>query len=225
MDLRIEELAELLSVSQTKILGWVQEGSIPSYCIHDEYRFNRSEIEDWIVRNPINKLVDAKDIEHFSEDGSLRYSLYKAIYRGGALYDIEGNNKQEVIKSVAQYVANRYDLDANVLYELLINREKMMSTGIGEGIAVPHIKDFVFKNYYDVVVPVFLSTPIDFHSLDGKRVSVLFFVFAENDRSHLNLINKIVNLGVSSEARNFLYARPSCLNLLAYIKAWEANTR
>ncbi|EPJ32283.1 phosphotransferase system mannitol/fructose-specific Pts IIA domain protein, partial [Chlamydia psittaci 06-1683] len=50
-----------------------------------------------------------------------------------------------------------------------------------------------------------------------------FFLFASQDKSHLNLINKIVHLGMSLEARSFLTSYPEKDQLLAYIKNWESQ--
>lgn len=98
-----------------------------------------------------------------------------------------------------------------------------MSTGIGEGIALPHAKDFLINIGYDIVVPVFLSQSIEYGALDGKPVDTMFFLFANQDRHHLNLVNKIVHLGMSLEARLFLKEHPDQPQLLAFIKNWEAR--
>ena len=49
MDLKIKDVAELLSVSETTIRRWLIEGKIPAYKINHQYRFNRLEIEDWVM--------------------------------------------------------------------------------------------------------------------------------------------------------------------------------
>ncbi|MEF9497295.1 PTS sugar transporter subunit IIA [Chlamydia sp. 04-14] len=224
MDLKLEELASLLDVSENTVRRWLDEGAIPSYSMNNEHRFNREEIEDWILHNQalVGLEKDEKHEEEF-RDLSLKYSLYKAIYRGGIIRDVSVKNKAEALQYASSYIAEKFNLDASVLFEMLTHRENLMSTGIGEGIALPHAKDFLINAYYDVVVPMFLSTSIDFGALDGKPVNVLFFLFASQDKSHLNLINKIVHLGMSLEARSFLTNYPEKEQLLAYIKNWESQ--
>ncbi len=224
MDLKLDELASLLDVSEEIIHGWLDDGFIPHYSMNNELRFNREEIEDWLLHNQgMLKSESHKGGKEPLRDGSLRYSLYKAIYHGGVFSGLVVKDKEEVLRVVTSYVAEKFDLDAEVLFELLLDRERLMSTGIGEGIALPHAKDFLIDGYQDIVVPVFLSEGIDFGSLDGQPVSVLFFLFACQDRNHLNLVNKIVNLSVSLEARSFLVKQPSKEQLLAYIKNWESQ--
>ncbi|WP_348663903.1 PTS sugar transporter subunit IIA [Chlamydia vaughanii] len=223
MDLKLEELASLLDVSENTVRKWLEDGAIPSYSMNNEYRFNREEIEDWILNNQALVGLERDEKNEDFRDLSLKYSLYKAIYRGGIIRDVVVKNKTEALQYASSYIAEKFNLDANVLFEMLAYRESLMSTGIGEGIALPHAKDFLINSYYDVVVPMFLSTSIDFGALDGKPVNVLFFLFASQDKSHLNLVNKIVHLGMSLEARSFLTNYPDKDQLLAYIKNWESQ--
>ncbi|WP_261974516.1 PTS sugar transporter subunit IIA, partial [Chlamydia psittaci] len=183
MDLKLEELASLLDISENTVRRWLDEGAIPSYSMNNEYRFNREEIEDWILNNQaLLGLEKEEKTDKDFRDLSLKYSLYKAIYRGGVIRNVSVKNKAEALQYASSYIAEKFNLDASVLFEMLTYRESLMSTGIGEGIALPHAKDFLINAYYDVVVPMFLSNSIDFGALDGKPVRVLFFLFASQDK-------------------------------------------
>ena len=50
MDLEIKDVSEMLNVSETTVRTWLTEGKIPAYYINDTYRFNRMEIEDWMLK-------------------------------------------------------------------------------------------------------------------------------------------------------------------------------
>lgn len=225
MDLRLDELAVLLDVAEDSIRQWVSCRGIPSYTINDELRFNREEVEDWLIHNHGVLLAEKRENKGETKDLSLRYSLYRAIYRGGVLKNVLVDSKEEDLQYAARYIANKFELDAGVLFEMLMHRESLMSTGIGEGIALPHAKDFLLNIGYDIVVPVFLSQSVEYKALDGKPVDKLFFLFANQDRNHLNLVNKIVHLGMSLEARLFLAQHPDQPQLLSFIKNWEARIR
>lgn len=222
MDLKLSELASLLDVSENTIQQWLEEGTLPCYRMQDEYRFNREEIEDWLLHR--RHLMGDDSSSHKDKVSSLRYSLYKAIYRGGVICDVSLKSKEEVLRYGATYIAEKFHLDAHVLFEMLVARESLMSTGIGEGIALPHAKDFLLRSHYDIVVPMFLSESVPFEALDGQPVNLLFFLFASTDKSHLNLVNKIVNLGMSLGARSFLKTCPNKDQLLEFIKCWEEKT-
>lgn len=223
MDLRLDQLAVLLDVAEDSIRQWVSCGGIPSYTINDELRFNREEVEDWLIHNHGVILDEKREEKGESKDLSLRYSLYRAIYRGGVLKNVLVDSKEGALRYAAHYIANKFELDPVVLFEMLMHRESLMSTGIGEGIALPHSKDFLINVGYDIIVPVFLSQSIEYGALDGKPVDTLFFLFANQDRNHLNLVNKIVHLGMSIQARLFLKEHPDQPQLLAFVKNWEAQ--
>ncbi|ANH78178.1 PTS sugar transporter subunit IIA [Candidatus Chlamydia sanziniae] len=224
MDLKLEEVACLLDISEHTVLQWLEQGAIPSYSMNNEYRFNREEIEDWILHNQSLLVHERPENKDTFRDLSLKYSLYKAIYHGGVLRNVVVNDKEEALQYAAKYIAEKFHLDESVLFEMLLHREHLMSTGIGKGIALPHAKDFLIKAYHDVVVVMFLPKPIQYGALDGKPVNILFFLFACQDKNHLNLVNKVVHLGMSSDARKFFNSYPDKEQLLAYIKEWEFQT-
>lgn len=55
MDLKIKDVADLLNVSETTIRRWLSDGKIPAYRINHQYRFNRLEIEDWVMSQKLDK--------------------------------------------------------------------------------------------------------------------------------------------------------------------------
>ncbi|WP_213357854.1 PTS sugar transporter subunit IIA [Chlamydiifrater phoenicopteri] len=228
MDLSVSEIADLLDVSEQTVQDWVKEGKIPGYSIKDECRFGREELENWLLYNSdiVEKAVGAESPkEGIVRDLSLKYSLYKAIHKGGVFNNIAAESKESVLQQVSNQVAQRFSFDGQVLFELLCQRESIMSTGIGQGIAIPHTREFQVNPYYDVVVAVFLKEPIDYKALDNRPVDTLFFLFAGSDKTHLNLINKIVHLGMDLDVRKFLKSFPDKEQLLSFVKAWESQTR
>ena len=76
MDLGLEEVAQLLNVPGGTVKRWLEANVIPSYTLNDQVRFNRGEIENWVLSNPVPQRERA-------ESGSWKYSLYRAICRGG----------------------------------------------------------------------------------------------------------------------------------------------
>ncbi|MBI5346328.1 MAG: PTS sugar transporter subunit IIA [Chlamydiae bacterium] len=240
MDLKIKDVAELLNVSETTIRRWLIEKKIPAYRLNGQFRFNRTEIENWVVGCRTSKLVDemspfadeAHPIKLNSEKaknivgrqiGTQAFSLFRAIYKGGIIHDIDGRTKEEVISKSVKIIAENLNLDAEVLTELLLDRERLMPTALNHGVAVPHTRDFLLPKTYDIVSVVYLKKPIDYGSLDGKPVDVLFFLFACNDKNHLHLLAKLAHLTRDEESLSFLKTFPMKSTLLDFIKKWESN--
>lgn len=232
MDLKIKDVAELLSVSETTIRRWLAEGKIPAYKIQHQYRFSRIEIENWVMSCRLKKegssfLPTEEQIyppkEEEERTGNQQFSLFRAVHHGDVFRDIESSGRDAIIHQVVGRIAGKLGLDNDVLSELLIDRENMMPTALNNGIAIPHTRDFLLRGPKDVVVPVFLEKPFDWGALDGKPVHTLFFFFASNDKRHLHLLAKIAHLSSSEEALKLFKSRPTKEELLKYIKTWESS--
>ncbi len=239
MDLKIKDVAELLSVSETTVRRWLSEGKIPAYRLHHQYRFSRIEIEDWMMSCRLEKegegdslfkeakstgsaLEKKKKPEESVKKGMSQFNLYRAIHSGQVLDTIDADNKESLIAKTMEAVAEDLSLDPTVISEMLMDRERMMPTALNHGIAVPHTRDFLLKGPKDVIVVVFPKKPIDWGALDQKPVHTLFFLFASNDKRHLNLLAKLAHLSSSDEALEFLSTRPEKQELLEYVREWEA---
>ena len=237
MDLKIKDVADLLNVSETTIRRWLVDGKIPAYRLNHQYRFNRQEIEDWVMSQKLTKGSNASPYPHSeqpeasltaeepsapSSRGSKQFSLYRAIHKGGILFNIPASSKEELIHTTMRRVSKDLNLDADVISDLLLDREALQSTALNNGIAIPHTRDFLLNNHFDIVTVVFPEQPIDYGALDGKPVHTLFFLFASDDKRHLHLLAKIAHLSSQPEAMALFQRRPDKDTLLEYIKEWES---
>lgn len=236
MDLKLKDVAKLLNVSETTIRRWLKDRKIPAYLLQGQYRFNSDELEDWMMKCKLNLGKDGfspfeeKQIYPVEDTaqtgGTQQFGLYRAMHKGGVLVDVAAKNKSQLIKTVMQKVAPRLGLDPDLMSELLLDREALMSTGLNSGIAVPHPRDIVLElPGSDAIITVFPQKPIDYDALDGQPVHTLFFLFSSSDKTHLHLLSKLAHLSSQPAALSFLASKPSPEALLAYIKEWEAKIR
>lgn len=235
MDLKIKDVADLLNVSEKTIRRWISDGKIPAYRINQHYRFSRTEIENWVISHkldithgisPFSSNQEAEKLFSSSEKqagGSKQFSLFRAVYKGGVLYDIPGKTKEEVIRTAMKSIAKNLNVDAEVMTELLLDRENLMPTALNNGIAVPHTRDTLYHGHHDAVFIVFPKELLNYGALDGKSVHTLFFLFACEDKRHLHLLAKIAHLSNQAQSLDFLQAKPSKENVLSYIKEWEGQ--
>jgi len=240
MDLKIKDVAELLNVSETTIRRWVIEGKIPVYRLNHQYRFSRIEIQNWVLSCKITQeqegvalfsenplcLSDFEETEPNSQrDGWQQFSLYRAIHKGGILTQVAGDTKEEVIRGTMKMIAQKLNLDADVLTDLLMDRENLMPTALNNGIAVPHTRDFLLQGPFDIIVVVFPQKPIEYGALDGKPVHTLFFLFASGDKRHLHLLAKLAHLSSNPQALEMLRSRPNRNGVLEYVRDWESKIK
>lgn len=234
MDLKIKDVADLLNVSETTIRRWLTEGKIPAYRLNHQYRFDRTEIEDWVMKKklghspeefvvkgtPQTKVSDEEKSQHA---GIRQYGLFRALHKGAVIHHVPGKTKDEIIHHTMQKIAADLELDADVMSELLLDREHLQSTGIGHGIAIPHTRDYLLETSQDIVVVAFPEKPIDYDALDGQPVHTLFFLFACEDKRHLHLLSKIAHLSRLPETIKFLQTKPSKETFLEYVREWESK--
>lgn len=227
MDLKLKDVCELLNVSETTIKRWISDGKIPYYKLHNQYRFSRSEIENWVLSCKQGGDIDLFGDEEFSQEtlGTHQFGLFRAIHRGGVYTGVEGSTKEELIRNSMNQIAKDLNLDADVITDLLLDRENLMPTALSNGIAVPHTRDFLLQEAYDVIAVVFPKEPIEYGALDNKPVHTLFFLFACDDKRHLNLLAKLAHLSSKLEHLEFLQSHPEKGTLLQFIKNWESKIK
>lgn len=226
MDLKIKDVAELLNVSETTIRRWLAKGLIPAYRLNHQFRFSRIEIENWVMScktegGPEIKVSNAKKSNNWS--GTQQFSLFRAIHKGQVLVNAEGDQKEDLIKNAMSQIAGENDWDAEVVTDLLLDRESLMPTALNHGIGVPHARDFILPKSSDIISVVFPKEPLEYGALDGQKVHTLFFLFACEDKNHLHLLAKLAHLASSEEALKFLQTKPEKASLLQFIKSWESK--
>ncbi len=229
MDLQVKDVAELLNVSESTIHRWLSEEKIPAYKLNQQYRFSRTEIEDWVFnhkRDHTEVLQGHSDHKENKEGshllGSKQFSLYRAIHRGNVLSNIPGETKEEVIRATMKAISPEIGLDADVLTDLLLDREHLQPTALNNGIGIPHTRDFLLGSHYDIVTLVFPKQPLVYGALDGLPVHTLFFLFACDDKRHLHLLAKIAHLSTQKESLDFLKSHPTKEAVLDHVKKWES---
>jgi nitrogen PTS system EIIA component len=226
MDLKRKDVAELLTVSEESINTLVEKGRLPCYKLGGEYRFNRSEIEDWMVK----VFAQERSILPFGEEQGEKapwqqFGLYRAIHRGEVLSEFDTSSREELIYSTIEAVAVKLTLNSEAVSELFLERENLMPTALNQGIAIPHTREFLINGLFDAVVVVYPKEPIEWGALDNMPVHTLFFLFACDDRRHLNLLAKIAHFISNEDHLRFLQTRPDKTLLLEYIKNWESASK
>ena len=190
MNLSVKDAAKLLTVSEKTIYRWIKQNVVPVYKVHEIYRFNRAELLEWATSRRMGVAADA-----FSEPESVTVilpTLYDALEAGGIFYRIEGKNREEVLVDAVNHARLPDEVDRAHLAQVLISREQLASTALGEGIAIPHPRSPGLLNITRPKVTLcFLEQPVDFFALDGRLVDILLLIFAPNLRAHLHLLSRL----------------------------------
>jgi PTS system nitrogen regulatory IIA component len=190
MKLTVRDAAQLLNVTEKTVYRWIKQGVIPAYQINDQYRFNRAELLEWATSR---KISVSPEIFAEPEGGEAPPpSLSEALRAGGVHYRVGGMDKATVLHAVVDMMKLPEEVDREFLYQVLLAREALGSTGIGEGIAIPHVRNpIVLHLSRPMVTLCFLERPVDFGALDGQPVTTLFTLISPTVRAHLYLLSRL----------------------------------
>jgi nitrogen PTS system EIIA component len=107
---------------------------------------------------------------------------------------LKANNKKKAIQELAGRAAKLSGQSERAILEVLIQREKLGSTGVGNGVAIPHGKLPKLDRLFGMFVR--LEKPIDFDSLDGQQVDLIFLLLAPEaaGADHLKALARVARL-------------------------------
>jgi PTS system nitrogen regulatory IIA component len=190
MQLSVREVAKLLNVSEKTIYRWLRSGILPAYRVNDQYRFNKGEILEWATSRKVGTSIDFFE-EPESADIQLP-TLAEAIRDGGIFYRVGGTDKDSVLKNLVETMRLPDGVDREFVTQVLRAREALGTTAIGDGIAIPHVRNPIVLHVNRPLVTVcFLDHPVDFGALDGIPVHTLFAIISPTVRAHLHLLARL----------------------------------
>ena len=166
--LTIEEVAQYLRVSERTVYEWAQKGEIPAGKIGTVWRFRKSEIVRWV-----NERLSSGRYSQRPDGVQV-----KAVLSPQRVLFMNLPSKRDVLLELAANLATAPQVkNSQELASEIVKREELMSTAIGKGIAIPHIR---LQSVTDLVVSVGISSvDIDgFNPLDDEPVRFVLMIAA-----------------------------------------------
>ncbi|MBT9587320.1 helix-turn-helix domain-containing protein [bacterium] len=224
MRLSIQDAAQLLGVSEKTIYRWIKKGALPACRVSDQYRFNRSELLAWGLSRRKNVSE-----EHFHETLQVAGpipTMLEAVQRGGIVYRLEGGCKEGVLRNLAQAARFPVETDRHYLSNLLLAREGLGPTGVGDGYAIPQL---IYPNALEPQLPViviaFVDQPVEYDSMDGLPVFCLFGLLSSSLRGYYFLLNRLYYALRDEAFRTVLRSQGSREELFAHLHRIESGLR
>lgn len=145
--------------------------------------------------------------------------IAELIHRGGIYKNIEGSTPQEIYEKVSKLIDLPDGMTADQVYNALCAREEILSTAVGNGIALPHARAPIMKEEKDSrICVVYLKDPIDMKAPDERLVHVMFILFAYNSQVHLKVLSSLAGLFTKANFKKALEDRADEQTLSALIK-------
>ena len=169
----VQEVAEFLRVSERTVYEWATHGIIPCGKLGTTWRFKRTQVEKWVdeqLSAPAKKNVTFAPIN------------LKDILDPAHITLMETDSKETALMTMLDNLDHTGAInDKQTVTEGIFQREKLMSTGIGLGIGIPHVRMEVIDN---LLMAVGVSTVdiTDYESLDNQPVRIIFMILAGKDQ-------------------------------------------
>lgn len=135
------------------------------------------------------------------------------------LPDLEASNKEEVLDELISLFSDKVSEEELVaIREAVFEREAIMSTGVGKGLAIPHGKASGISDNYAAFG--LLKSPVDYEAVDGEPVSMVFLLAGPQSSNsfHIKMLSRISRLMNNSEFRDKLH---ECTSAEDIIKVFE----
>jgi PTS system nitrogen regulatory IIA component len=190
----LTEAADYLKVSEKTILRMVRSGKIPGAKVSSQWRFLRSAIDDWMMAQM--RQSSSHDLVGVVSKKNPLIPLPKLISPDRILTDLTPGSKQHILNQLVAPLIKSGIATQPVQYLAdLLEREQVVSTGIGEGIALPHAHTPETTGLREeCIVMGICREGTDFHSLDGKSTHLFFLIGSTSTENHLPLMAKTMLL-------------------------------
>lgn len=220
MQLTLVQVAKLFDVSENTVTGWVRDENLPAEFINSQYRFHGSEVLEWSALKKKN--CSPKVFQQVNGDRFGKLSLADALEYGDVLYDVPSDSKHSVFSAALATIPLPADFDRQMLQELLLARETLGSTAIGDGIAIPHPRyPLVLALQRPALRLCFLARPMDFQASDKVPVDKLFVMICPTVHCHLQLLALLASALRDERLRSVLAQRPERQKIVETVRQVE----
>jgi nitrogen PTS system EIIA component len=220
MLLTVRDAAALLRSTEREVYRWVGEAEIPFQRVRGQVRFNRIDLLEWALSRRLPIAIGQFDTGLEPEDRAP--SLAQALRLGGVHHDVSATNRNAALRAVVERAPMPASLDREFVIEVLIARKSSVSTAIGNGIAIPHVRQPVVAPGAPAMVSVaFLRTPVIFGAPDDRPVHTIFLIVSPTVRTHLQMLAHVARALLDPGFRSALDRRAPTEELAALARRFE----
>ena len=220
MQLSVADVAKICDVSENEVFRWIDEDGLKADRVAGRYYVNPAELLEWATTRKMH--VSPTIFQTLNGDSVGPTGLAEALANGTVVHDVPGGDLPSVLRAVVQALPLPESFDRDGLVQLLLRREAIGTTAVGDGIAIPHPgKPVLLPGARRVAELCFLQQPLDLKAADGQPVDTLFVLITPTVRDHLQLLARLASVLHESSFRALLRQRPSRDELLKAVQAAE----
>jgi PTS system nitrogen regulatory IIA component len=223
MQITIRQAAAYLNVGESTLRRWIRERGLPVHRVNERLHLNAIEVWQWAVEHGVP--ASRGLLEEARRSPEEVPPLSRLLETGGIHRDVEGDDKNAVLAAIVHRLPLSAEVDRDFLLAVLEAREAMGSTAIGDGIAIPHVRNPILLHVDQPFVTLcLLRRPVEFGAMDGLPVHAVFLVVSATVPSHLRMLAQLAFALRNPELRRLLKERAPTEQLLERIRDLEVQT-
>lgn len=201
----LADVAHYLKMNERTVAKLAASGVMPGAKIASQWRFKPSLIEEWLIQQIKN--LSPEEVEQRSLDKKPQPIEVAGLFHPAAcLLNLNASRREEALRALAEAMgAAGLIRETDDFISAVLHREYLCSTGIGDGIALPHARHS--SERFCAVAGVGLGRcpqGIDFDAMDGRPVYLIFLIGAPDDTTHLRIMAQLARLFREGELREEL---------------------
>ena len=149
--------------------------------------------------------------------------IAKLLPTANVVVGLEASSKKRAFEQAGLLFENNHGIARSTVFDSLFAREKLGSTGLGQGIAIPHGRIKTLKDALGAFIR--LAEPVPFDAPDGKPVSMLFVLLVpeQANEHHLQLLSELAQMFSDRAFREQLLNAPDALAAHALFAQWGSD--
>lgn len=222
MQLTFRDIEKAFDIEEKRLYHWLNDLGMPAVKANDQYYFNSVEVLEWALKNRIPLTPEALRLCEKNRPG--QDVITPALIRGGVYFGLTESRREDVLAKALDLLPLPENIQRPLLRDMLLSREQLGTTGIGNGIAIPHVKHPVLLAGLEPVVGLFfLQGPVDFSAMDGAGVHTLFLILTSSFKGHLSLLSRLAFCLQDERVKTVLREHASREDILATFQVAEAK--
>ena len=144
--------------------------------------------------------------------------LHKYLNEDLIFLNYNSGNKKNILENISFIFSKKLNIDDDIIFKGLYEREKLGTTALGDGVALPHARIDSIEEIYILIMR--LKKSIDFEAIDEKKVDIIFTLLVPNIQSeeHVNILSKIASLLDNKENRKKLRNLSKPVDIISLVK-------
>ena len=189
--LTLAEIANYLKVAEKTVLRMIQKDEIPCVKIASQWRFDKKLIDEWI-HSKMHK-IHTDELTLLMQSDPDCVPLSRLTDEHFILLNMKKGSAEDFLKDLSKPLVEAGMVENHERFvEKLISREKMISTALGGGIAMPHIRNPKENTSHRPAIVVGICPEgMEYNAPDDEPVKLFFLIYTNNEIAHLRIISKL----------------------------------